>query len=172
MDWQKSYVFKVLFCFYSTLRLSAVMRIVLIFIVFPDVQYQCVRWLHCPFCSNPVVQVKAMEEGALQTLLTTLATSQLLSVKKKVHVNRLQHSSTLRPHTCSLMGQCSSCRSCLLWPLFYATSPLHSSTSCPTEGCRFYQSCSRQTEEFCAHASSPCCMIWSVKRFSTLYIYN
>ncbi|XP_013882189.1 nucleotide exchange factor SIL1 [Austrofundulus limnaeus] len=34
--------------------------------------------------SNPVVQVKAVEEGALQTLLTTLATAQLHSVKKKV----------------------------------------------------------------------------------------
>ncbi|XP_017278581.1 nucleotide exchange factor SIL1 [Kryptolebias marmoratus] len=34
--------------------------------------------------SNPVVQVKAVEEGALQTLLTTLATAPLLSVKKKV----------------------------------------------------------------------------------------
>uniref|UniRef100_A0A3P8RXU5 Nucleotide exchange factor SIL1 n=1 Tax=Amphiprion percula TaxID=161767 RepID=A0A3P8RXU5_AMPPE len=34
--------------------------------------------------SNPVVQVKAVESGALQTLLTTLATVQPLSVKKKV----------------------------------------------------------------------------------------
>ncbi|XP_054872288.1 nucleotide exchange factor SIL1 isoform X3 [Amphiprion ocellaris] len=34
--------------------------------------------------SNPVVQVKAVESGALQTLLTTLATVQPLNVKKKV----------------------------------------------------------------------------------------
>ncbi|XP_040904655.1 nucleotide exchange factor SIL1 [Toxotes jaculatrix] len=34
--------------------------------------------------SNPVVQVKAVESGALQTLLTILATAQPLSVKKKV----------------------------------------------------------------------------------------
>ncbi|XP_004073645.1 nucleotide exchange factor SIL1 [Oryzias latipes] len=34
--------------------------------------------------SNPVVQVKAVENGALQTLLTTLATVQPVSVKKKV----------------------------------------------------------------------------------------
>nr|XP_046261998.1 nucleotide exchange factor SIL1 isoform X2 [Scatophagus argus] len=34
--------------------------------------------------SNPVVQVKAMESGALQTLLTILATAQPLRVKKKV----------------------------------------------------------------------------------------
>ncbi|XP_069027561.1 nucleotide exchange factor SIL1 [Embiotoca jacksoni] len=34
--------------------------------------------------SNPVVQVKAVESGALQTLLTTLATAQPLRVKKKV----------------------------------------------------------------------------------------
>ncbi|KAF7644565.1 hypothetical protein LDENG_00219820 [Lucifuga dentata] len=34
--------------------------------------------------SNPVVQVKAVEAGALQTLLTVLATSQPLGVKKKV----------------------------------------------------------------------------------------
>ncbi|XP_053180477.1 nucleotide exchange factor SIL1 isoform X2 [Scomber japonicus] len=34
--------------------------------------------------SNPVVQVKAVESGALQTLLTVLATSQAHSVKKKV----------------------------------------------------------------------------------------
>uniref|UniRef100_A0A8C7VAI6 Nucleotide exchange factor SIL1 n=1 Tax=Oryzias sinensis TaxID=183150 RepID=A0A8C7VAI6_9TELE len=34
--------------------------------------------------SNPVVQVKAVENGALQTLLTTLATAQPVSVKKKV----------------------------------------------------------------------------------------
>ncbi|XP_044062108.1 nucleotide exchange factor SIL1 isoform X3 [Siniperca chuatsi] len=34
--------------------------------------------------SNPVVQVKAAESGALQTLLTTLATAQPLRVKKKV----------------------------------------------------------------------------------------
>lgn len=40
-------------------------------------------------CSNPVVQVKAMESGALQTLLTTLATAEPLSVKKKVHSNAL-----------------------------------------------------------------------------------
>ncbi|XP_047440932.1 nucleotide exchange factor SIL1 isoform X2 [Mugil cephalus] len=35
--------------------------------------------------SNPVVQVKAVESGALQTLLTTLATAEPLSVKKKRH---------------------------------------------------------------------------------------
>uniref|UniRef100_A0A3P9MHQ0 Nucleotide exchange factor SIL1 n=1 Tax=Oryzias latipes TaxID=8090 RepID=A0A3P9MHQ0_ORYLA len=34
--------------------------------------------------SNPVVQVKAVENGALQTLLTTLVTAQPVSVKKKV----------------------------------------------------------------------------------------
>uniref|UniRef100_A0A3P9QFQ8 Nucleotide exchange factor SIL1 n=1 Tax=Poecilia reticulata TaxID=8081 RepID=A0A3P9QFQ8_POERE len=34
--------------------------------------------------SNPVVQVQAVEGGALQTLLTTLATTQPLNVKKKV----------------------------------------------------------------------------------------
>ncbi|XP_068570281.1 nucleotide exchange factor SIL1 [Cebidichthys violaceus] len=34
--------------------------------------------------SNPVVQVKAVESGALQTLLTILATAQPLGVKKKV----------------------------------------------------------------------------------------
>ncbi|XP_071363071.1 nucleotide exchange factor SIL1 isoform X2 [Trachinotus anak] len=34
--------------------------------------------------SNPVVQVKAVESGALQTLLTVLATAQPLRVKKKV----------------------------------------------------------------------------------------
>lgn len=34
--------------------------------------------------SNPAVQVEAMENGALQTLLTTLATAQQLRVKKKV----------------------------------------------------------------------------------------
>ncbi|XP_034400002.1 nucleotide exchange factor SIL1 isoform X1 [Cyclopterus lumpus] len=34
--------------------------------------------------SNPVVQVKAVESGALQTLLTILATAQPLRVKKKV----------------------------------------------------------------------------------------
>ncbi|XP_030002260.1 nucleotide exchange factor SIL1 [Sphaeramia orbicularis] len=34
--------------------------------------------------SNPAVQVKALESGALQTLLTILATSQPLAVKKKV----------------------------------------------------------------------------------------
>ncbi|KAM7417075.1 hypothetical protein PAMA_016942 [Pampus argenteus] len=34
--------------------------------------------------SNPVVQVKAVESGALQTLLTALATAQAHSVKKKV----------------------------------------------------------------------------------------
>ncbi|TNN63890.1 Nucleotide exchange factor SIL1 [Liparis tanakae] len=34
--------------------------------------------------SNPVVQVKAVESGALQTLLTTLATAQPLRLKKKV----------------------------------------------------------------------------------------
>ncbi|XP_070769553.1 nucleotide exchange factor SIL1 [Enoplosus armatus] len=34
--------------------------------------------------SNPVVQVKAVESGALQMLLTTLATAQPLRVKKKV----------------------------------------------------------------------------------------
>ncbi|XP_061581939.1 nucleotide exchange factor SIL1-like isoform X2 [Cololabis saira] len=34
--------------------------------------------------SNPVVQVKAVESGALQTLLTTLVTAQPLHVKKKV----------------------------------------------------------------------------------------
>ncbi|XP_043983046.1 nucleotide exchange factor SIL1 isoform X2 [Gambusia affinis] len=34
--------------------------------------------------SNPVVQVQAVEAGALQTLLTTLATTQPLNVKKKV----------------------------------------------------------------------------------------
>ncbi|KAM4586086.1 nucleotide exchange factor SIL1 isoform 1-T2 [Fundulus diaphanus] len=34
--------------------------------------------------SNPVVQVQAVEGGALQTLLTTLATTQPLHVKKKV----------------------------------------------------------------------------------------
>uniref|UniRef100_UPI0037E71C72 nucleotide exchange factor SIL1 n=1 Tax=Semicossyphus pulcher TaxID=241346 RepID=UPI0037E71C72 len=34
--------------------------------------------------SNPVVQVKAVESGALQTLLTTLATAQQHRVKKKV----------------------------------------------------------------------------------------
>lgn len=34
--------------------------------------------------SNPVVQVKAVENGALQTLLTTLATAESVSVKKKV----------------------------------------------------------------------------------------
>ncbi|XP_051276717.1 nucleotide exchange factor SIL1 [Dicentrarchus labrax] len=34
--------------------------------------------------SNPVVQVKAVESGALQTLLTILATTQPLRVKKKV----------------------------------------------------------------------------------------
>ncbi|XP_026212826.1 nucleotide exchange factor SIL1 isoform X2 [Anabas testudineus] len=34
--------------------------------------------------SNPVVQVKAVESGALQILLTTLATAQPLQVKKKV----------------------------------------------------------------------------------------
>ncbi|XP_074530910.1 nucleotide exchange factor SIL1 [Halichoeres trimaculatus] len=34
--------------------------------------------------SNPVVQVKAVENGALQTLLTTLATAEPLHVKKKV----------------------------------------------------------------------------------------
>ncbi|XP_067454645.1 nucleotide exchange factor SIL1 [Thunnus thynnus] len=34
--------------------------------------------------SNPVVQVKAVESGALQTLLTVLATAQAHSVKKKV----------------------------------------------------------------------------------------
>lgn len=33
---------------------------------------------------NPVVQVKAVEDGALQTLLTTLATTQPLHVRKKV----------------------------------------------------------------------------------------
>lgn len=35
-------------------------------------------------CSNPVVQVNAVESGALQTLLTMLATAHPLSVKKKV----------------------------------------------------------------------------------------
>ena len=35
-------------------------------------------------CSNPVVQVKAVESGALQLLLTALATAQPLRVKKKV----------------------------------------------------------------------------------------
>lgn len=35
-------------------------------------------------CSNPVVQVKAVESGALQMLLTTLATAQPFQVKKKV----------------------------------------------------------------------------------------
>lgn len=35
-------------------------------------------------CSNPVVQVKAAESGALQMLLTILATEQPLRVKKKV----------------------------------------------------------------------------------------
>lgn len=75
---------------------------------------------------------------------------------KSTGCSTVQHSY----HTCSLMGQCSSPRSCLLWPLFYATSPLHSSTSCPMEGCRFYQSCSRQMEEeFCVHALSPYYMI-------------
>lgn len=39
-------------------------------------------------CSNPVVQVKAVESGALQTLLTVLATVEPLRVKKKV-VNHL-----------------------------------------------------------------------------------
>ncbi|KAM6924028.1 nucleotide exchange factor SIL1 [Xenentodon cancila] len=34
--------------------------------------------------SNPAVQVKAVENGALQTLLTTLVTAQPLNVKKKV----------------------------------------------------------------------------------------
>lgn len=34
--------------------------------------------------SNPVVQVKAVESGALQKLLTALATAQPLIVKKKV----------------------------------------------------------------------------------------
>lgn len=34
--------------------------------------------------SNPAVQVEAVENGALQTLLTTLATAQQLRVKKKV----------------------------------------------------------------------------------------
>lgn len=34
--------------------------------------------------SNPMVQVKAVENGALQTLLTTLATTEPLHVKKKV----------------------------------------------------------------------------------------
>ncbi|XP_020510424.2 nucleotide exchange factor SIL1 [Labrus bergylta] len=34
--------------------------------------------------SNPTVQVKAVENGALQTLLTTLATAQPIHVKKKV----------------------------------------------------------------------------------------
>lgn len=34
--------------------------------------------------SNPVVQVKAVDSGALQMLLTLLASSQPLRVKKKV----------------------------------------------------------------------------------------
>lgn len=38
----------------------------------------------CVSCSNPVVQVKAVEGGALQTLLTLLATTQPLGVRKKV----------------------------------------------------------------------------------------
>lgn len=100
--WQKSYLFgwSSYFLPYSTLWLYAVLRIVLIFIGF---FYRCITvcsltTVHCSFCSNPVVQVKAMEEGALQSLLTTLATTQLLSVKKKVQVNRLQHSSTFIPY--------------------------------------------------------------------------
>lgn len=38
----------------------------------------------CVSCSNPAVQVEAVENGALQTLLTTLATAQQLRVQKKV----------------------------------------------------------------------------------------
>lgn len=38
----------------------------------------------CVSYSNPAVQVEAVENGALQTLLTTLATAQQLRVQKKV----------------------------------------------------------------------------------------
>lgn len=44
--------------------------------------------VHCLLsCSNPVVQVKAAESGALQTLLTLLATTRPLRVKKKVLIH-------------------------------------------------------------------------------------
>lgn len=39
------------------------------------------------FPSNPVVQVKVVESGALQMLLTILATTQPVRVKKKVLIH-------------------------------------------------------------------------------------
>ncbi|XP_010748936.3 nucleotide exchange factor SIL1 [Larimichthys crocea] len=48
------------------------------------IQERCAFVLGSALSSNPVVQVKAAESGALQTLLTMLATTQPLQVKKKV----------------------------------------------------------------------------------------
>lgn len=39
------------------------------------------------FSSNPAVQVKVVESGALQMLLTILATTQPVGVKKKVLIH-------------------------------------------------------------------------------------
>lgn len=47
-------------------------------------QENCAFVLGSAVASNPMVQVQAMEGGALQTLLTTLANTQPLNVKKKV----------------------------------------------------------------------------------------
>lgn len=114
-------------------------------------------------CSNPAVQVKAVEGGALQTLLTMLATTQPLRVKKKVltHTRVTIRLSIECTHTVLMFSTCGCVpvRFCLQWPPYYVTSPTHSFTSCHMEGCRFYQSCSCRTEAgFCAHASSPCYM--------------
>lgn len=122
---------------------------------------------HLP-CSNPVVQVKAVESGALQTLLTVLATVEPFRVKKKV-VTSSSSSQLQVTLSWSLMSSMTVLflRSCLQWPLSYVTSPTHSTTSCHMGAYRSYQSCSGLMKAECwEHALSPCYMTWSVRRYN------
>lgn len=122
----------------------------------------------CLLCSNPVVQVQAMEGGALQTLLTTLATTQPLNVKKKVPYSPPYW--THSPETEHWFLHIHAFRSCLRWPASCVTSPTHRATSCHVAGCRFCQSSSgKMLGECWEHGLSPCCMIWSVRRYNTWY---
>lgn len=116
-------------------------------------------------CSNSVVQVKAVESGALQTLLTLLATTHPLRVRKKVlahipmYCGEGEYTNTYSSALMSSVCDCRSARFSLQWPPSYATSPMHNITSCHMEGCRSYRSCSgRMKAGFCVHALLPCCM--------------
>lgn len=66
-------------------------------------------------CSNPVVQVEATESGALQRLLTILATEQPIKVKKKVltHLPYISRCLNTHTHTLDVSYQFVNCSVCV-----------------------------------------------------------